>query len=116
MSVTAHRGGDCRFICSLAGTAVSMVLNEITDYKTLFVKLSSGASRQCKICGKVVVNMKNHYLYHNPGRYKCPICLRAFSRPDHLKQHMKWKHARIPLWDFTRNPAQALDHMPHGLV
>lgn len=116
MPVIEHRGSDCRFICSLAGRAVSVVLNEITDYKTLFVKLSSGASRQCKICGKVVNNMKNHYLYHNPGRYECPVCLRTFSRPDHLKQHMKWKHAHIPLWNFMRNPAQALDHLPHGLV
>ncbi|KAJ9594142.1 hypothetical protein L9F63_014458 [Diploptera punctata] len=91
-------------------------MNEIPDYKSLFVRLSSGTSRQCKICGKVVNNMKNHYLYHNPGRFECPVCFRMFSRPDHLKQHVKWKHAHIPLMDFTGNPSQPYIQTPHGLV
>ena len=111
-----RRGSDCQFICFLAGSAVSVITNEITDYKTLFVKLSSGTARQCKICGKVVINMKNHYLYHNPGRYECHICLRTFSRPDHLKHHMKWKHPHFPLLDVMRNPSQSFAHAPHGLV
>ncbi|XP_066998964.1 protein abrupt isoform X5 [Anabrus simplex] len=85
----------------LDGRGVSVVMNAITDYKTLFVKLSSGTSRQCKICGKVVSNMKNHYLYHNPGRFQCLICFRTFSRPDHLKQHTKWKHSFFQPYHFT---------------
>lgn len=66
------------------------------DYKSIFTKVpnaSSGSTaRLCKLCSKIVYNMKNHYLYHNPGNFLCPVCLHTFSRPDNLKQHMKHKH------------------------
>ncbi|XP_049864012.1 broad-complex core protein isoforms 1/2/3/4/5-like isoform X7 [Schistocerca gregaria] len=84
----------------LDGRAESVLMNEITNYKMLFVKLT-GTARQCKVCGKVVNNMKNHYLYHNPARYQCPICLSVLSRPDHLKQHIKWRHSHIPITDVS---------------
>lgn len=94
------RGSDFHLIFLLPGRAESVLMNEITNYKMLFVKLT-GTARQCKVCGKVVNNMKNHYLYHNPARYQCPICLSVLSRPDHLKQHIKWRHSHIPVMDVS---------------
>nr|CAD7568907.1 unnamed protein product [Timema californicum] len=53
---------------SVSGPGLSLIMNEsLPDYKDTFVKFLHGNSRQCKICGKVVNNMKNHYLFHNPG-------------------------------------------------
>ncbi|XP_012134546.1 uncharacterized protein LOC100881525 isoform X5 [Megachile rotundata] len=64
----------------------------LSDY---FEKLPNSYSSKCKLCGRVVSNLRNHYLTHNPGNYTCPLCGCRRNRLDNLKGHMKQKHPEI---------------------
>lgn len=57
-----------------------------------FEKLPHTYTSKCKICGRIVSNVKNHYLTHNPGNFVCPICGCRRTRLDNLKVHIKQKH------------------------
>lgn len=62
-----------------------------------FEKLPYTCASKCKICGRVVSNLRNHYLTHNPGNYVCPMCGCRRSRLDNLKLHIKQKHPEIQI-------------------
>lgn len=47
---------------------------------------------RCKLCGKVVTHIRNHYHVHFPGRYVCPICQATYTRSDNLRTHCRYKH------------------------
>lgn len=47
---------------------------------------------RCKLCGKVVTHIRNHYHVHFPGRFECPLCRATYTRSDNLRTHCKFKH------------------------
>ncbi|KAK9505036.1 hypothetical protein O3M35_009186 [Rhynocoris fuscipes] len=48
---------------------------------------------RCRLCGKVVTHIRNHYHVHFPGRFVCPICQATYTRSDNLRTHCRYKHA-----------------------
>ncbi|XP_012283197.1 sex determination protein fruitless isoform X2 [Orussus abietinus] len=66
----------------------------VSDY---FERLPHGYTSKCKVCGRVVSNLKNHYLTHNPGNFVCPMCGCRRTRLDNLKVHIKQKHPDIQI-------------------
>lgn len=68
---------------------------EKVNVSDLFEKLPNTYTSKCKICGRIVSNLKNHYLTHNPGNFVCPICGCRRTRLDNLKVHIKQKHPDI---------------------
>lgn len=55
--------------------------------------LSGGCNlHRCKLCGKVVTHIRNHYHVHFPGRFECPLCRATYTRSDNLRTHCKFKH------------------------
>ncbi|XP_063980317.1 B-cell CLL/lymphoma 6 member B protein isoform X4 [Diachasmimorpha longicaudata] len=61
---------------------------------------------RCKLCGKVVTHIRNHYHVHFPGRFECPLCHATYTRSDNLRTHFKFKHPesrKIDLNDFVAN-------------
>uniref|UniRef100_A0A1B6H6H0 BTB domain-containing protein n=1 Tax=Homalodisca liturata TaxID=320908 RepID=A0A1B6H6H0_9HEMI len=54
---------------------------------------------RCKLCGKIVTHIRNHYHVHYPGRFVCPICSATYTRSDNLRTHCRYKH-----------PCAALNH------
>lgn len=58
-----------------------------------FERLSGGCNlHRCKLCGKVVTHIRNHYHVHFPGRFECPLCHATYTRSDNLRTHCKFKH------------------------
>lgn len=58
-----------------------------------FERLSGGCNlHRCKLCGKVVTHIRNHYHVHFPGRFECPLCRATYTRSDNLRTHCKFKH------------------------
>lgn len=58
---------------------------------------------RCKLCGKVVTHIRNHYHVHFPGRFECPLCRATYTRSDNLRTHFKFKHPearKVDLNDF----------------
>ncbi|XP_045467210.1 protein tramtrack, beta isoform isoform X2 [Harmonia axyridis] len=49
---------------------------------------------RCKLCGKIVTHIRNHYHVHFPGRFECPLCRATYTRSDNLRTHCKFKHPR----------------------
>lgn len=47
---------------------------------------------RCKLCGKVVTHIRNHYHVHFPGRFVCPFCRATYTRSDNLRTHCRYKH------------------------
>ncbi|XP_033215897.1 sex determination protein fruitless isoform X7 [Belonocnema kinseyi] len=66
----------------------------VSDY---FEKLPHTYTSKCKICGRIVSNVKNHYLTHKPGNFVCPMCGCSRTRLDNLKVHIKQKHPDLAL-------------------
>ncbi|XP_066998965.1 protein abrupt isoform X6 [Anabrus simplex] len=63
------------------------------NFKDMFEKVvGSESHRRCRLCGKVVMHIWNHYHVHFPGRYRCQLCPGVFSRNDSLRTHCKLKH------------------------
>ncbi|XP_046673825.1 protein tramtrack, beta isoform-like isoform X3 [Homalodisca vitripennis] len=56
-----------------------------------FEKLARGAA-QCKLCGRIVGHMKNHFLTHNPESHQCPVCFCTLARRSTLLRHLRQKH------------------------
>lgn len=59
---------------------------------------------RCKLCGKVVTHIRNHYHVHFPGRFECPLCRATYTRSDNLRTHYKFKHPearKVDLNDFV---------------
>uniref|UniRef100_A0A0C9RHX3 Fru_1 protein n=3 Tax=Fopius arisanus TaxID=64838 RepID=A0A0C9RHX3_9HYME len=59
---------------------------------------------RCKLCGKIVTHIRNHYHVHFPGRFECPLCHATYTRSDNLRTHFKFKHPesrKIDLNDFV---------------
>lgn len=58
-----------------------------------FERLAGGCNlHRCKLCGKVVTHIRNHYHVHFPGRFECPLCHATYTRSDNLRTHCKFKH------------------------
>lgn len=58
-----------------------------------FERLQGGCNlHRCKLCGKVVTHIRNHYHVHFPGRFECPLCRATYTRSDNLRTHCKFKH------------------------
>ncbi|CAH2040483.1 unnamed protein product, partial [Iphiclides podalirius] len=71
---------------------------------------------RCKLCGKVVTHIRNHYHVHFPGRFECPLCRATYTRSDNLRTHCKFKH---PAYNpdtrkFEPAAAPAPTHAPHA--
>lgn len=61
-----------------------------------FDKLPGGCNlHRCKLCGKIVTHIRNHYHVHFPGRFECPLCRATYTRSDNLRTHCKFKHPRF---------------------
>ncbi|KOX71813.1 Sex determination protein fruitless [Melipona quadrifasciata] len=70
---------------------------EKVNLSDFFEKLPYTYTSKCKLCGRVVSNLKNHYLTHNPGNYVCPLCGCRRTRLDNLKVHIKQKHPDVQI-------------------
>ncbi|XP_021206572.1 protein tramtrack, beta isoform isoform X2 [Bombyx mori] len=58
-----------------------------------FERVAGGLNlHRCKLCGKVVTHIRNHYHVHFPGRFECPLCRATYTRSDNLRTHCKFKH------------------------
>lgn len=61
--------------------------------RLVFQKLAGASNlHRCKLCGKVVTHIRNHYHVHFPGRFECPLCRATYTRSDNLRTHCKFKH------------------------
>ncbi|XP_026485580.1 protein bric-a-brac 2 isoform X1 [Vanessa tameamea] len=70
---------------------------------------------RCKLCGKVVTHIRNHYHVHFPGRFECPLCRATYTRSDNLRTHCKFKHpAYNPDTRKFESAAGAPPHAPHA--
>lgn len=68
---------------------------------------------RCKLCGKVVTHIRNHYHVHFPGRFECPLCRATYTRSDNLRTHCKFKHpAYNPDTRKFETPAPHAQHAP----
>ncbi|XP_013194026.1 protein tramtrack, beta isoform isoform X4 [Amyelois transitella] len=80
-----------------------------------FERVAGGLNlHRCKLCGKVVTHIRNHYHVHFPGRFECPLCRATYTRSDNLRTHCKFKH---PAYNpdtrkFEPPPAPAPPHAP----
>ncbi|XP_052122801.1 protein tramtrack, beta isoform isoform X7 [Frankliniella occidentalis] len=81
---------------ALDGVAHSSSTNELS-HKLFFERLPNGLI-MCKICGRAVSHMKNHFTTHSNERAQCPVCFVYRSRPDNLKRHMKTAHPDYQLY------------------
>ncbi|XP_046429589.1 B-cell CLL/lymphoma 6 member B protein isoform X7 [Neodiprion fabricii] len=70
---------------------------EKVNVSDFYEKLPHTYTSKCKICGRIVSNLRNHYLTHNPGNYVCPMCGCHRTRLDNLKDHIKRKHPNIQI-------------------
>ncbi|KAK3911448.1 LOW QUALITY PROTEIN: Zinc finger and BTB domain-containing protein 7A [Frankliniella fusca] len=77
------------------GVAQTSSTNELS-HKLFFERLPNGLI-MCKICGRAVSHMKNHFTTHSNEKAQCPVCFVYRSRPDNLKRHMKTAHPDYPL-------------------
>ncbi|XP_046996075.1 broad-complex core protein isoforms 1/2/3/4/5-like isoform X7 [Schistocerca americana] len=66
--------------------------NGIKTFGSIFHRLQNGLSL-CTVCGKIVSNLRNHYLKHRPERHQCPICFATTTRADNLRRHIRMKHS-----------------------
>jgi hypothetical protein len=86
-----------------------------------YAQISSDGSYRCLECEKMEIakSFKNKYsfqrhafLYHEGKQRKvfpCPVCLKEFSRPDKMKQHLKQVHdCIIPKSETAPQPAHFL--------
>ncbi|CAH0723788.1 unnamed protein product, partial [Brenthis ino] len=64
---------------------------------------------RCKLCGKVVTHIRNHYHVHFPGRFECPLCRATYTRSDNLRTHCKFKH---PAYNPDTRKFDAAPHAP----
>ncbi|CAB3250668.1 unnamed protein product [Arctia plantaginis] len=70
---------------------------------------------RCKLCGKVVTHIRNHYHVHFPGRFECPLCRATYTRSDNLRTHCKFKHpAYNPDTRKFEPPPPPAPAPPHG--
>lgn len=65
-------------------------VSQVEHFK-YFEKLTKGAS-QCKLCGRIVGHMKNHFLTHKPESHQCPVCSCILARRSTLLRHLRQKH------------------------
>ncbi|XP_034256112.1 sex determination protein fruitless-like isoform X7 [Thrips palmi] len=80
---------------ALDGVAQTSSSHELS-HKLFFEKLPNGLT-MCKICGRAVSHMKNHFTTHSNEKAQCPVCFVFRSRPDNLKRHIKAVHPDYPL-------------------
>lgn len=72
--------------------------NSVSELKSwrisqLFENVNSlDERRRCLMCGKMVINIRNHYYVHFPGKYACSFCRAVYTRSDTLLFHMRAKH------------------------
>ncbi|XP_066590050.1 zinc finger protein 131 isoform X4 [Prorops nasuta] len=64
---------------------------------------------RCKLCGKVVTHIRNHYHVHFPGKFECPVCRATYTRSDNLRTHFKFKHPEARKIDLNEFMAGSLD-------
>lgn len=73
-------------------------LNDRSTQKAMYMRMTferiaGGCNlHRCKLCGKVVTHIRNHYHVHFPGRFECPLCRATYTRSDNLRTHCKFKH------------------------
>lgn len=73
-------------------------LNDRSNQKAMYMRMTferiaGGCNlHRCKLCGKVVTHIRNHYHVHFPGRFECPLCRATYTRSDNLRTHCKFKH------------------------
>lgn len=95
---TVKKGGnsECNtYVLWFTGIAQTSSSNELS-HKLFFEKLPNGLTF-CKICGRAVSHMKNHFTTHSNEKAQCPVCFVFRSRPDNLKRHIKAVHPDYPL-------------------
>ncbi|XP_058795173.1 protein tramtrack, beta isoform isoform X3 [Phymastichus coffea] len=74
-----------------------------------FDRVPGGCNRhRCKLCGKVVTHIRNHYHVHFPGRFECPLCRAIYTRSDNLHTHFKFKHPESRKIDLNDYMARSL--------
>ncbi|CAD1480664.1 unnamed protein product, partial [Heterotrigona itama] len=83
-------------ICMISECAPLTYIEKV-NLSDFFEKLPYTYTSKCKLCGRVVSNLKNHYLTHNPGNYVCPLCGCRRTRLDNLKVHIKQKHPDVQI-------------------
>ncbi|XP_051171289.1 protein tramtrack, beta isoform-like isoform X8 [Leptopilina boulardi] len=83
---------DSTFFTSPSIESVPISDMDRVNVSDFFEKLPHTYTSKCKICGRIVSNVKNHYLTHNPGNFVCPMCGCRRTRLDNLKVHIKQKH------------------------
>ncbi|CAH2268929.1 jg6957 [Pararge aegeria aegeria] len=69
---------------------------------------------RCKLCGKVVTHIRNHYHVHFPGRFECPLCRATYTRSDNLRTHCKFKHPAYNPDTRKFETAAPAPHVPHA--
>ncbi|KAI9584248.1 hypothetical protein GQX74_006143 [Glossina fuscipes] len=76
-----------------------------------FERLSGGCNlHRCKLCGKVVTHIRNHYHVHFPGRFECPLCRATYTRSDNLRTHYYFNRSQSGLNITTSR--QTTYHLP----
>lgn len=77
-----------------SGSDASLVAGSKGWHMRLTFERVAGALNlhRCKLCGKVVTHIRNHYHVHFPGRFECPLCRATYTRSDNLRTHCKFKH------------------------
>nr|CAD7568908.1 unnamed protein product [Timema californicum] len=96
--ISAHYPGTHRCTyCTAVYTQLAAASPGKAPYSSIFQRVTGGLGL-CVICGKQVINFKNHYLSHFPERHTCPVCFTAFSRADNMRLHVRKLHPEDALW------------------
>ncbi|KAJ1522413.1 hypothetical protein ONE63_002700 [Megalurothrips usitatus] len=68
--------------------------SKVWHMRLTFERIQGVASNlhRCRLCGKVVTHVRNHYHVHFPGRFECPLCHATYTRSDNLRTHCRFKH------------------------
>ncbi|XP_041971291.1 zinc finger protein 182-like isoform X1 [Aricia agestis] len=95
-SLARHRltHAQPRFTCDTCGRKFKYKMQLAKHVKS---HLKTVEKSECKVCGKLVVRLKQHLHTHN-RRFRCAMCDKLYSERAHLTRHFKEVHSGYKLY------------------
>ncbi|XP_041971288.1 zinc finger protein 883-like isoform X2 [Aricia agestis] len=95
-SLARHRltHAQPRFTCDTCGRKFRYKMQLARHVKS---HLKEVEKSECKVCGKLVVYLKQHLHTHN-RRFRCDMCDKSYSERAHLTRHLRDVHSDYKLY------------------